>query len=102
MKDLQHAIRMKRRGASCANIAAVLGKSAGAVEAKLKHSSKATAKISAARSIETPASCPMEEQIRRSAPPCRDLTGVICGDPEIGYSALDRRRAETPAARRGS
>jgi hypothetical protein len=32
----------------------------------------------------------IEEAVKRMAAP-RDLTGVICGDPPKGYSALERR-----------
>lgn len=31
-------------------------------------------------------------QIAYLSAPARDLTGLICGDPPLGYSALERRR----------
>jgi hypothetical protein len=34
-----------------------------------------------------------EERNRRLAAPHRDLTAVFAGDPPVGYSALERRRA---------
>jgi len=36
MKELQQALRMKRKGATCAEIAVALGRSTAAVEAKFK------------------------------------------------------------------
>jgi hypothetical protein len=92
MKELHHAIRMKRQGASCAKIAVALGKSAAAVEAKLKPGGMAPLRLPAQRLIEAAATRVMAEPIRRDGAPHRDLTGAICGDPAIGCSALDRKR----------
>lgn len=100
MKELQHAIRMKRQGATCANIAVALGRSAGAVEAKLEYRGKKSMKFPTTRLIEAPAACAIEEQIKRNGAPHRDLTGAICGDPAIGYSALDRKGGVPPTVSR--
>lgn len=43
MKELQHAIRMKRRGADYTDIAVALGRRRDAVEAKLEFCSKGRA-----------------------------------------------------------
>jgi hypothetical protein len=99
MKEFQQALRMKRQGATCADIALVLGRSAVAVEAKLNYCGKARVNASIARLNEGPASA-IEEQVKRNAAHHRDLTGAICGDPPIGYSALDRKRGVPPAASR--
>ena len=96
MKEIQHAIRMRRQGVSCADIAAALGKSVGAVEGKLNHGAKTTVKVSPPRSVGAPTPGATQEQIWRNGAPYRDLTGVICGDPAIGYSALDRKRGVAP------
>jgi hypothetical protein len=97
MKEFQQALRMKRQGATCADIAVVLGRSTVAVEAKLKYCGKARVNVSIARLIEGPTSA-IEEQVKRNAAHHRDLTGAICGDPPLGYSALDRKRGVAPAA----
>jgi hypothetical protein len=99
MKELQQALRMKRRGATCADIGVALGRSTAAVEAKLKYCGTTRVKISITHLIEGPTSG-VEEQIKRNAAHHRDLTGAICGDPPVGYSALDRKRGVPPAARR--
>ena len=99
MKEFQQALRMKRQGATFADIAVALGRSTVAVEAKLKYCSKARVNGSIVRLIEGPASA-VEEQVKRNAAHHRDLTGAICGDPPIGYSALDRKRGVAPAAGR--
>ena len=101
MKEIQHAIRMRRQGVSCADIAAALGKSVGAVEGKLNHGAKTTVpkttvKVSPPRSVGAPTPGATQEQIWRNGAPYRDLTGVICGDPAIGCSALDRKRGVAP------
>jgi hypothetical protein len=99
MKEFQHALRMKRQGATCADIALALGRSAVAVEAKLKYCGKARVNVSIAYLIERPTSA-VEEQVKRNAAHHRDLTGAICGDPPVGYSALDRKRGLPPATGR--
>jgi hypothetical protein len=99
MKEFRQALRMKRQGATCADIALVLGRSAVAVEAKLNYRGKAHANVTIARPNEGPASA-IEEQVKRNAAHHRDLTGAICGDPPVGYSALDRKRGVPPAASR--
>lgn len=33
----------------------------------------------------------LAERDRRASAPARNLTGAICGDPPVGFSALDRR-----------
>jgi hypothetical protein len=86
MKEFQQALRMKRRGANCADIGAVLGRSAAAVEAKFKYCGKTPVTIPITRSPEEPMSA-IEEQIKRNAAHHRDLTGAICGDPPAGYLA---------------
>jgi hypothetical protein len=99
IKELQQAVRMKRQGATCADIAVALGRSAAAVEAKFKYWGKRRVNVPIAHLIERPTST-IEEQIKRNAARHRDLTGAICGDPPIGYSALDRTRGIRPAAGR--
>jgi hypothetical protein len=89
MKELRQALRLKRQGVTCADIAPVLGRTAEAIEAKLKCFGKSSVRVPIARSGERPASA-AEEQIRRNAACHRDLTGAICGDPPVGFSALDR------------
>jgi hypothetical protein len=86
MKEFQQALRMKRRGATCADIGAALGRSAAAVEAKFKYCGKTPVTIPITRSPEEPTSA-IEEQIKRNAAHHRDLTGAICGDPPAGYLA---------------
>jgi hypothetical protein len=86
MKEFQQALRMKRRGATCAEIGVALGRSPAAVEAKFKYCGKVPVTISMTRSLEEPTSA-IEEQIKRNAAHDRDLTGVICGDPPTGYLA---------------
>jgi hypothetical protein len=85
MKEFQQALRMKRRGATCAHIAAALGRSTTAVEAKLKYCGKKPVKLPMTRSLEVPTSY-IEEQFKRNSAHHRDLTGVICGDPPPAYS----------------
>jgi hypothetical protein len=97
MKELQQALRMKRQGASCADIAVALGRSAAAVETKFEYRGKTRVNVPIAPLIEGPTSV-VEEQIKRNAAHHRDVTGAICGDPPIGYSALDRKRGLPPAA----
>jgi hypothetical protein len=99
MKELQQALRMKRRGTTCADIGVALGRSTATVQAKLKYRGKTRVKISITHLIEGPTST-LEEQIKRNAAHHRDLTGSICGDPPVGYSALDRKRGVPPAASR--
>jgi len=98
IKDLRQAIRMKRQGAICAVIAAALGRRAVAVEAKLNWSGTIPVKNPVPRPIEAPPIRANEGQTKRSGAPHRDLTGIICGDPAIGYSALDRKRGARPIA----
>jgi hypothetical protein len=102
IKDLRQAIRMKRQGATCAVIAAALGRGVVAVEAKLNWSGTIPVKNAVPRPMESVPIRANEEQIERSDAPHRDLTGIICGDPAIGYSALDRKRGATPIATLGS
>jgi hypothetical protein len=90
MKEIQQALRMKRQGVTCANIASVLGRTVAAIEAKLKGYGKTAVNVSIARSGERPVSA-AEGQIKRNVACHRDLTGAICGDPPLGYSALDRK-----------
>jgi len=99
MKELQQALRMKRQGATCADMAVALGRSATAVEAKLKYWGKTRVNVPTIHLIKQPTSA-IEEQIGRNAAHHRDLTGAICGDPPVGYSALDRKRGIPPAAGR--
>jgi hypothetical protein len=99
MKELQQALRMKRQGAICADIAVALGKSSAAVEAKLKYLGKRRVNAPIAHLIERPTSA-IEEQIKPNASRHHDLTGAICGDPPVGHSALDRKRGIRPAAGR--
>jgi hypothetical protein len=40
MKDLQQTLRKRRQGATCADMAVALGRSAAAVDAKLKYFGK--------------------------------------------------------------
>jgi hypothetical protein len=101
MKELQQALRMKRQGATCADIAVALGRNATAVEAKFKCWGKTRVNVPIAHKIEGPKNA-VEEQIKRNGAYHRDLTGAICGDPPIGYSALDRQRSVPPAAGRDS
>jgi len=82
MKEFQQALRMKRRGATCAEIAAALGRCTAAVEAKFKYCGRSPM----TRSLEEPTSA-IEEQSKRNAAHHRDLTGAICGDPPAGYLA---------------
>lgn len=89
MKEFQQALRMKRRGATCADIGAALGRSAAAVEAKLKYCGKTPVTIPMTQSPEEPTSA-VEEQIKRIAAHHRDLTGAICGDPPPGFLAAHR------------
>jgi hypothetical protein len=96
MKEFQQALRMKRRGATCADIADALGRTTTAVEAKFKYCGKAVTS-SMALSPEGPTSA-IKEQINQDATRHRDLTSVICGDPPAGYSALDRRGGKSPTA----
>jgi hypothetical protein len=88
MKELRAALRLKRKGATCADIAPVLGKTAAAIEAKLKRYGKAPM-LPVVRTRESAVGA-AEAQTRRTACP-RDLTGAICGDPPVGFSALDRK-----------
>jgi hypothetical protein len=88
MKELQQALRMKRQGVPYADIASTLGRKVEAIEAKLKGYGKIPAIVPIARSGEKPASA-AEGQTRRNVACHRDLTGAICGDPPLGYSALD-------------
>jgi hypothetical protein len=89
MKEFQQALRMKRRGATCADIGAALGRSTAAVEAKLKYCGRIPVTIPMTRSLEEPTSA-IEEQSKRNAAHHRDLTGVICGDPPTGYLAAHK------------
>jgi hypothetical protein len=86
MREFQQSLRMKRRGATCADIGAALGGSLAAVEAKFKYCGRIPVTISMTRSLKEPTSA-IEEQIRRNPAHHRDLTGVICGDPPTGFSA---------------
>src|SRR5712692_7640201 len=95
MKELQQALRMKRRGATCADIAVALGRSAAMIEAKFKYSSKTRVNLSITHLIEEQTSA-IEEQIKRNAAHHRDLTGAICGDPPVGYSAWIASAAYRP------
>jgi hypothetical protein len=90
MKEFQQAIRMKRQGMTCASIAAALGRSVAAVEAKLKGCGLTPVKVSLPRLIAAAATPAIAKPITRYGASHRDLTGAICGDPAIGYSALDR------------
>ena len=99
MKELQQALRMKRQGATCADMAVALGRSAAAVEAKFKYWGKTRVNVPTTHLIKRSTSA-IEEQIERNAAHHRDLTAAICGDPPIGYSALDRKRGIPPAAGR--
>ena len=96
MKEFQQALRMKRRGATPADIGAALGKRTAAVEAKFRHCGRIPATIPMTRSLEEPTSA-IEEQIKRNAAHHRDLTGVICGDPPAGYLAA-HRNGSAPAS----
>jgi hypothetical protein len=100
MKELQQAIRMKRQGMTCAGIAAALGRSVAAVEAKLKGCGITPVKVSLPRLIEAATTRANAEPITRNGASHRDLTGAICGDPAIGYSALDRKVGAAPTAGR--
>ena len=93
MKEFQQALRMKRRGATCAEIGVALGRSPAAVEAKFKYCGKVPVTISMTRSLEEPTSA-IEEQIKRNAAHDRDLTGVICGDPPTGYLAAYKKASQ--------
>ena len=86
MKEFQQALRMKRRGATCAEIGAALGRRTAAVEAKFKYCGSIPVAIPMTRPLEEPTSA-IEEQSKRNAADYRDLTGVICGDPPTGYLA---------------
>jgi hypothetical protein len=99
MKEFQQALRMKRRGVTCANIAAALGRSTTAVEAKLKYCGKTPVKFPMTGPPEVPMSA-IEEQIKRNTAHHRDLTGEICGDPPAGYSAFDREATRSANTRR--
>jgi hypothetical protein len=101
MKELRQALRMKRQGATCADIAVALGRNAAAIEAKFQYWGKERVNIPVTHLIEGSTS-PIEEQIKRNAAHYRDLTGAICGDPPIGYSALDRKRGAPPAGNRNT
>jgi hypothetical protein len=90
MKELRQALRLKRKGVTSANIALVLGKTVPAIEAKLKCYGKGAVTVPSVGCGETPVNA-AQGQIRRNAACARDLTGAICGDPPIGYSALDRK-----------
>jgi hypothetical protein len=97
MKEFHQALRMKRQGMSCTDIAIALGKKVAAIEAKLKCCGK--------RPVNFPNPYPtegstddLEAQSERDVAHHRDLTGVICGDPPIGYSALDRKRLRREAS----
>jgi hypothetical protein len=96
MKEFQLALRMKRRGATCADIGAALGRSAAAVEAKFKYCGKTPETIPITRPLEEPTSA-IEEQIKRNSAHHRDLTGAICGDPPTGYLA-DYKNGSAPAS----
>jgi hypothetical protein len=89
MKEFQQALRMKRQGVSCADIATALGRNRAAVEAKLNCCKKASAKVPIAHLTQGQIA-PLEGQIKPNTARHRNLTATICGDPPIGHSALDR------------
>jgi hypothetical protein len=89
IKELRQALRLKRQGVTCADIASVLGRTTEAIETKLKCFGKTRVGVPIARSGKRPVSA-AEEQIERNFACHRDLTGAICGDPPVGFSALDR------------
>jgi hypothetical protein len=101
IKEFQQALRMKRQGVACTDIAIALGRSAAAVEAKLNYRGKIAANVPTVHSAEGSTNA-LEGQIKRNGAHHRDLTGAICGDPPIGYSALDRQRSLPPAFNRHS
>jgi hypothetical protein len=97
MKEFQQALRMKRQGVACADIATALSRRVAEIEAKLRCFGKTPVNLPIARPTEAPM-CTLEGQIKRNAAYHRDLTGAICGDPPIGYSALDRKREASRVA----
>jgi hypothetical protein len=99
IKEFQQALRMRRQGVTCTNIAIALGRNAAAVEAKLKCCGKTPVNVPIAHRTEGPTGA-LEGQVERNAAYHRDLTGAICGDPPVGYSALDRKRSVPPAFNR--
>jgi hypothetical protein len=93
LKEFQQALRMKRRGASCADIASALGRSTAAIETKFR--SFASVKCIMPRTSEV-TTVAIEGQAEQVVVSSRDLTSVICGDPPVGHSAFDRRGGRPP------
>jgi hypothetical protein len=89
MKEFRRALRMKRQGVTCADIAHALGRNPAAVEAKLNCCKKTSANVPIAHLTQGQIG-PLEGQIKPNAAHHRNLTAAICGDPPIGHSALDR------------
>lgn len=106
------ALRMKADGAKPVEIAAALGRTEKSVRAKIytmqmnqaqrlrdnatrnarrydSDQGRRAAGIGIAVSM-APDIDAIDERNRRIAAPHRDLTALLCGDPPLGFSALDR------------
>lgn len=102
------AMKMLDEGASDADFRAAIGRSKQCAIEKRKRAKYLSAPAPGmhrvrkrrARTVivqQEPFIVPLEVWVaraRRLASPPRDLVGAICGDPRVGYSALDRRGAQ--------
>jgi hypothetical protein len=94
--EIWRAKRWKATGYSCQEIDRMLGRTVGSTNHKLHHADMAPVGEHHAPTVigamrATPEVL-AERERRREALDRRDLTGQFCGDPPIGYSALDRRQ----------
>lgn len=91
--ELMRANAWRKAGHTYAEIGSWLGRPTKVVQAKLNYSMPANSGHIASSAHRRSVKLLAEAQVRREAADRRDLTQTFFGDPPVGYSALDRKRA---------
>jgi hypothetical protein len=87
-EEVEHALGLRRLGLAVKQIALKIGRTELAVFSKFTEISHNSAQPQVCRV--TPEALAAREA-RRDGYDRRDLTATFCGDPPVGYSALDDR-----------